>query len=156
MEAGEIAQYMFLVCTLATLLPHPTSPVHQFIHQTILRRSLMGFLVGPAVVAVILTPWGKRSGGHFNPSITLTFYLLGKLTFWDALFCVAAQFIGAAAGVEIPAYLLRNAPRIPSVRYAVTAPGIFGNAGAFAGEVLISFILMTVILVASNREVLAR
>jgi aquaporin Z len=42
------------------------------------------------------------------------------------------------------------------VRYAVTAPGIFGDAGAFAGEIIISFILMTVILVASSREPLAR
>ena len=92
-----------------------------------------------AVVAIIMTPWSKQSGGHFNPSITMTFYWLGKLKFWDALFYVAAHFIGAAAGVRIAAHVLRDAPGIPSVRYAVTVPGIFGNAGAFVGEVVISF-----------------
>lgn len=156
MEAGEIALYMVFVCGFATLLLHPSSPVRHFIQNDTARRSLLGVLIGAAVVTIIMTPWSKQSGGHFNPSITLTFYWLGKLTFWDALFYVLAQFIGAAAGIEIAAFILRDAPRIPSVRFAVTAPGRFGNAGAFAGEVVISFILMTVILAASNREALER
>lgn len=156
MEAGEIALYMVFVCGFATLLLHPSSPVRHFIQSSSIRRNLLGVLIGAAVVAVILTPWSKQSGGHFNPSITLTFYWLGKLAFWDALFYVVAQFIGAAAGIEIAAFVLRDAPKSSSVRFAVTAPGTFGNAGAFAGEVVISFILMTVILVVSNREALSR
>jgi aquaporin Z len=52
--------------------------------------------------------------------------------------------------------VLRGAPANDAVRYAVTVPGIYGNAGAFAGEVSISFILMIAILFASNREALAR
>jgi aquaporin Z len=156
MEAGEIALYMFLICTFATLLLHPASPLNQVIRGGVSRRALMGFLVGSAVVAIIMTPWGKQSGGHFNPAITLTFYRLGKLTFWDAFFYVAAQFVGAAGGVGIAAYVLRDAPKSPSVRYAVTTPGIFGNAGAFVGEVTISFVLMSGILFASNREALTR
>jgi aquaporin Z len=156
MEAGEIALYMFLICTFATLLLHPTSPFRHAIQSGVLRRALMGFLVGSAVAAIIMTPWGKQSGGHFNPAMTLTFYRLGKLAFWDAFFYVAAQFAGAAGGVGIAAYVLRDALKSPSVRYAVTTPGIFGNAGAFAGEVTISFVLMTGILVAANWEAVKR
>jgi len=156
MEAGETGSYMFLVCTFATLLLHPGSPIPHFIPSLLFRRALMGLLVGSAVVTIVLTPWGKQSGGHFNPAITLTFYQLGKLPFWDMLFYVAAQFAGAAAGVGIAAYVLRDAPRNVSVRYAVTAPGIFGKPGALAGEVVISFILMLSILFASNRGALAR
>jgi len=155
MEAGEIASYMFLVCAFATLLLHPISPLH-FIHSGFLRRAVMGLLVGSAVVAIILTPWGKQSGGHFNPAITLTFYRLGKLAFWDALFYVAAQFVGAAGGVGFATYVLRGAPGTPFVHYAVTAPGRFGNSGAFLGELTISFLLMITILVASNRRGLTR
>ena len=156
MEAGEIALYMFLICAFATLLLHPASPLRQMIHSGVLRRFLMGFLVGSAVIAIIMTPWGKQSGGHFNPAITLTFYRLGKLAFWDAFFYVVAQFTGAAGGVAIAAYVLRDAPKNPSVRYALTVPGILGNAGAFVGEVTISFVLMIGILFASNREAVAR
>ena len=156
MEAAEIALYMVLVCSFATLLLHPISPVQHFIHSAILRRSLMGLLVGAAVVGIIMTPWGKQSGGHVNPSITLTFYWLGRVAFWDALFYVAAQFVGAGAGAGLAAYVLRDAPRSSFVRYAVTTPGIFGNVGAFLGEVIISSILMAVILATSNSKALAR
>ena len=156
MEAGELGLYMLLVCTFSTLLQYPTSPVRHFVPSVVVRRAIMGLLVGPTVVAIIMTPWGKQSGGHFNPAITLTFYRLGKVAFWDTLFYVAAQLAGAAGGVAIAAYVLRDATGNAAVRYAVTAPGIFGNAGTFVGEVSISFILMTAILFASNRKLLAR
>jgi aquaporin Z len=155
MEAGEIASYMFLVCAIATLLLHPASPLH-FIQSGFVRRVVMGLLVGSAAVGIILTPWGKQSGGHFNPAITLTFYRLGKLSLWDALFYVGAQFVGAAGGVGMASYALQGAPGTLSVRYAVTSPGGFGNFGAFFGELAISFVLMTTILFASNRRRLAR
>jgi hypothetical protein len=64
MEAGEIALYMFLICTFATLLLHPTSPLRHLIHSVIFRRALMGLLIGSAVVAIIMSPWGKQSGGR--------------------------------------------------------------------------------------------
>lgn len=156
MEAGGIGSYLFLVCAFATVVLHPGSPIPQVIHTPLFRRALMGVLIGSAVVAIVTTPWGKQSGGHFNPAMTLTFYRLGKLAFWDMLFYVGAQFAGAIAGVGIAAYVLGDAPRSAAVRYAVTVPGIFGIAGAFAGELVISFILMTTILFASNQKALAR
>lgn len=152
MEAGELALYMFAVCAFATLLQHPASPVRHFIADAVARRALMGLWVGSTVVAIILTPWGKQSGGHFNPAITLTFYRLRKVAFWDTLFYVAAQFAGAVGGVGMAGYVLRGAAENPAVRYAVTVPGVFGNAWAFVGEVTISAILMATILFASNRE----
>ena len=156
MEAGELALYMLLVCAFATLLQHSSSPVRQFIPSAVFRRALMGLSMGVTVVAIVMTPWGKQSGGHFNPAITFTFYRLGKVAFWDALFYMVAQFAGAASGVGVAAYVLRGAPENDAVRYAVTVPGIYGNAGAFAGEMTISFVLMTTVLFASNRETLAR
>ena len=43
-----------------------------------------------------------------------------------------------------------------AVGYAVTAPGVRGSALAFIGELTISFVLMSTILVVSNRTTLAR
>ena len=53
-----------------------------------------------------MSPWGKQSGGHFNPAITFTFYRLGKVEFWDLWFYVVAQFVGAIGGVCIARYVL--------------------------------------------------
>jgi len=156
MEAGELALYMFFACAFATLLQHPASPVRHFIINDVFRRALMGLAMGATVITIVTTPWGKRSGGHFNPALTFTFYRLGKVEFWDALFYAAAQFSGATGGVAIATHVLRGAPENGAIRYAVTVPGAYGNAGAFIAELTISFILMITVLFVSSRETLAR
>lgn len=156
MEAGEVAVFMFCVCVFATLLQHPSSPLRYAIVSGTIRRTLMGFAVGATVVAIIMTPWGKQSGGHFNPAITLTFYRLGNVAGWDALFYVAAQFCGAVAGVTAATYLLHGAPANPAVRFAATEPGVYGSSTAFVAEFVISFVLMLTILSVSNRDKIAR
>jgi aquaporin Z len=116
----------------------------------------MGAAVGATVIAIVMTPWGRQSGGHFNPAITFTFYRLGRVEFWDALFYGAAQFFGATGGVAIATYVLRGAPGHESVRYAVTLPGRYGNGAAFVAELAISFSLMATVLFTSNHEILSR
>ncbi len=156
MEAGEVALYMFSVCAFATLLQYPDSPVRHLIVVDLFRRMLMGSAIGATVIAIVMSPWGKQSGGHFNPAITLTFYRLGKVEFWDTLFYVTAQFSGAISGVCVAKYLLRGTFGNDAVRYAVTMPGADGRTVAFVAELAISFILMITILFISNRETLAR
>ena len=156
MEVAEIGLYLFLICLFATLLQHPASPVRNLIPSGILRQATMGVAVGTAVFAIAVSPWGKQSGGHFNPAITLAFYRLRKVDFWDALFYGAAQFFGAASGVAIANFILRGAPAHESVRYAVTLPGRYGNAVAFTAELAISFSLMATVLFVSNHDNLAR
>jgi aquaporin Z len=112
--------------------------------------------MGSTLIGIVTTPWGKQSGGHFNPAITFTFYTLGKVALWDALFYAAAQFSGATCGVAIATDVLRGAPGNRAVRYAVTVPGVYGNAGAFIGEWTISFVLMSTILFVTNGKKLAR
>ena len=155
MEAAEVALYLFFTCIFAALLLYPASPVHHFVGSNVALRTLMGLAVGATVVAIVMSPWGKQSGGHFNPALTLAFYRLGKMSSWDALFYIVAQFAGAIGGVCIARYVLPHALGRHAIRYAVTAPGIRGSAVAFVGELLISFVLMATILVASNRETLA-
>jgi len=154
MEAAEVGLYLFLTCVFASLLLSPASPVRHFIGSTLELRALMGLAVGGTVVAIVMSPWGKQSGGHFNPALTLAFYRLGKMRLPDALIYVVAQFSGAIGGVCVARYLLPVGR--PAIRYAVTAPGIRGNAVAFIGELAISFVLMSTILVSSNRESLTR
>ncbi len=156
MEAGEMSLYMFCTCSFATLLQHPASPVRQFIVSSLRRRALMGLAIGATVIAIIMSPWGKQSGGHINPAMTLAFYRLGKIAPWDALFYGVAQFSGATSGVALATFLLGGAPGDDTVRYAVTAPGVYGAAVAFAAELAISFILMITVLLVTNHERLSR
>ena len=152
MEAAEVALYLFLTCVFASLLADPASLLRQVVSSAATLRVLMGLAVGATVFAILMSPWGKQSGGHFNPALTLAFYRLGKLRSQDALFYVLAQFSGAIGGVCLVRYLLPGTVGRHAIRYAVTEPGVRGSAVAFLSELTISFILMSTVLVASNHE----
>jgi len=155
MELAELGSYLFVACVFATLLQHPASIVQQFISSGVARRALMGLAMGATAIAIVTSPWGKRSGGHFNPAITFTFYRLGKVEIWDTWFYVIAQFLGAIGGVTLAKYVLRGALAHDAVRYAVTVPGMYGSAVAFVAELTISFFLMITVLFATNQKRLA-
>jgi aquaporin Z len=155
MEAGESAFYLFSACTFATLLWHPASPVQPYLATDMVRRMLMGLGMGATIMAIVLSPWGKQSGAHFNPAVTFTFYRLRKMESWDAVFYCAAQFTGAVAGVALALLVLQRAPAHTAVHYAATVPGIYGSGVAFLAELVISFVLMIAVLFTSNHKVLA-
>ena len=156
MEGAELGLFMISACAFTVLLYHPASVVAQNIHSEIFRRMLMGVAMGSTAIAIIFSPLGKRSGGHFNPSVTLTFFRLGKIEVWDAAFYALFQFAGAVAGVLIASLTLGQLVSHMSVNYAATVPGRAGVLAAFGAELAITFILMTVILNVSNTKRLSR
>jgi len=58
--------------------------------------------MGLTAIGLIYSPWGQQSGAHMNPSLTLTYFRLGKIARGDALGMLAGH---------------------PAVRFAATAPG---------------------------------
>ena len=107
---------------------------------------LTGIAMGSTAIALVFSPLGKRSGAHFNPAVTLTFWRLGKVKNWDAMFYIIAQFIGGIVGVFAVALFVREALSHPTVNYAATLPGPQGMAIAFIAEFAIAFVLMSVVL----------
>jgi aquaporin Z len=120
------------------------------------RRVLMGMAMAATAIAIVYSPWGKQSGAHLNPSITLTYFRLKKIELWDALFYVLSQFIGGIAGVMVAAALLGSWIADPAVNYVVTVPGPDGAAAAFAVEFLMGLVLMSAILHSSNHPSYSR
>jgi aquaporin Z len=149
-ESALLAIFMVSAAMMTSLLEHPASAVRQAIENPMLRRVLMGAAMGLTAASLIYSPWGRRSGAHFNPSVTLTFYRLGKIAGRDAAGYVTAQFIGGVLGIAAAAAVLRPWIASPAVNYVATLPGQGGEALAFIAEVVISFVLMTVVLHVSN------
>lgn len=156
LEAAELGLFMISACAFTVLLFHPGSPITREIQSDILRRTMMGVAMGSTAVAIIFSPLGKRSGAHFNPAVTLTYVRLGKIAPADAAFYILFQFIGSIAGVAIASGILGNLLAHAAVNYAVTVPGHKGPTPAFLAELVIAFILMTVILTVSNHKRWAR
>jgi aquaporin Z len=120
------------------------------------RRFLMGLAMGGTAVALIYSRWGMQSGAHMNPAVTLTFHRLGKVPRRDALAYMAAQFTGGLLGVGLARIVWSGRLADRATNYAATLPGPAGIPAAFAAEMAIAFILMSVILRVSNHPRHAR
>jgi aquaporin Z len=155
-EAICLALFMASAALAATVLQHPVSPLAGWSETPLLQRLPMGITMGLTAVALIYSPLGVRSGAHMNPAVTLTFLRLGKIAPWDAAGYIAAQFVGGAAGIALASWALGGLPAHPSVNYVATVPGTAGPGIAFAAELLISFLMMSVVLGMSNTPGLAR
>ncbi|OUL25810.1 hypothetical protein BV372_27560 [Nostoc sp. T09] len=156
MEAAELGLFMIAAGVFSCLFEYPASPVHQAIPNRDLRRFLIGIVMGATAIAIIYSPWGKQSGAHMNPAVTLTFYRLGKVKRQDALFYILFQCLGGLTGVYIVAILLGQVFTQPPINYIVTVPGSVGWLAALVGELVIAFLMMTMVLYTSNNKQLNR
>ena len=145
-EGWALGTFMVSAGLVATLLGAPVSPLHRALPDPLWRNAVGGIAMGLTAIALIHSPWGKRSGAHMNPAVTLTFLRLGKTQPWDALFFVTAQVLGGTSGVLLVAALAGHAFSDPPVSYAATLPGPAGPATAFAAEFVISAVLMLTVL----------
>jgi aquaporin Z len=154
MEAAELGLFMLAACAFGVVLEHPASPVPQALGDAFCRRALMGAAMGATAIAIVYSPWGQQSGAHFNPAVTLTFWRLGKVKGWDALFYVLSQTAGGLAGVVIARLLLGDALAHAAVNFVATVPGPSLSL-AFAAEAGMTFLVMSVVLGVADQERLA-
>lgn len=99
---------------------------------------------GAALIALIAT-FGPASGAHFNPLVTFTELALGRCNARKACLYLAAQVLGAIAGV-LAAHYMFELPWLTPSAHART------GTHQWWSEVVASFGLLTVILnVARNR-----
>jgi len=112
--------------------------------------------------------FGDISGGHFNPAVTVAMWLVGRTRPRDAAAYILAQVAGglvrlaAVAGVAHGSTSLWNLVTSPGV--ALAAEGYAGNGSpytvavgsVFLLEVLLTFLLVLVILVATRTEGFAK
>ena len=150
MEAALLGLFMISACAVTVLLEHPASPVRRAVPEPFLRRLLIGLAMGTTAILLIYSPWGRRSGAHMNPAVTLTFTRLGKVAPRDGMAYGLAQFVGGGAGVWIAGTALGGLLAHPSVGYAATVPGQWGVPVAFLAEAGISCVLVLVVLSVSN------
>ena len=151
-EAWALGMFMISAVFFTILIENPAMPVRGFIASALVRRMLMGLAMGLTAVLLIYSRWGKKSGAHMNPAVTLTFLALKRIHVADALYYILFQFIGGLFAVLLMKMLFPQMIKDPSVNYAVTVPGSAGAVTAFWAEALISFLLMITILFAGNSK----
>jgi glycerol uptake facilitator-like aquaporin len=132
---------------LVRLLFGDGSPVADAIPGAVARLAMIGAATGLLITGLIVSPLGRRSGGHFNPAVTAAFWLLRAIPTIDAVAYVVAQSLGSVAGVLLGRLLLGPVVAAPPVRYAAIqpAPG-WSDAMVFTGEAVSAFVLMAVVV----------
>jgi aquaporin Z len=153
-EAWCLGTFMLSACGFGVLLFNASSPLAYLDFD--LRNILMGLAMGATAVGIITSPMGRRSGAHFNPAVTLTFFRLGKINSFDTIYYIFFQFIGGTIGVLLSWLLLGDLLADTPVNFVVTNPGSYPLSVAFAAEVAISFFMMVAILFTSDNEKLSR
>ena len=155
MEGAQLGIFMISAGAFTALLEWPTSPFCLGIPNEFVRRWLIGVAMGGTAMGLIYSPWGKRTGAHMNPAVTLTFLWLGKIPIVDAFYYIIFQFLGGLAGVWLMVLTLGKYFTEAPTSYVVTVPGPDGVLVALAGEFGVAVLMMTMILFVSNRPAIA-
>ena len=137
-EAALLGIFLIAACTFTVVVQHPSSPVRQVLPSPLARRMVSGLLMGFTAIALIYSPWGRRSGAHFNSAVTLTYCRLQRIPAPDAAFYILCQFAGALRSAENHQRIIERFGRFPhrnKVLGRTTTPQeqAFLDGGGFAG-----------------------
>jgi len=146
LDGALLGLFMVSACLSVALIEHPASTIRRLVDSELARRALIGTAMGLTAVALIYSPWGRRSGAFMNPAMTLCFVRLGKLPPLDAAGYIVAQLAGGTLGVAVGSMLLGARLSDPAVNYVVTAPGRYGSGAAWLAEFAIAFVMLTVVV----------
>lgn len=129
-------------------------PMEQLVPDVSVRRLITGLLFAGSGSIVAVSPIGKLSGAHINPSVSLAFWLQGKMHFQDFVGFAVGQFLGAIAAMLLLVTLWGDYAR--SVSNGMTLPGLsYPLWIVFFSEVAITFLLVfTIFIFVSHRRLM--
>jgi aquaporin Z len=123
----------------------PGSPVASAVPGRSARLLITGLLFAGSGSLVAVSPLGRLSGAHLNPSVSLAFWRRGHMHIHDLAGYVVAQVAGAFAGTALVRWWWGAKAR--AVGLGVTQPGHgLGAAGAAGVEAFMTALLVAGIL----------
>ncbi|MDX3258075.1 aquaporin [Streptomyces sp. MI02-2A] len=111
---------LFLAVTVVRWLRAPGSAL--YITDLDVALPVIGVLSGIILTGLILSPPGRRSGGHANPAVTIALWLMNAFPGRRVLPYVLAQLTGSAAGTGLARLTWGRAVSLPSVAHAAIRP----------------------------------
>jgi aquaporin Z len=146
--AAELGGTFFMVAwglSAVVFMMSASSPMNSLVPAYRVRLLLTGILFAAGGTLVVYSPLGQRSGGHLNPAVSLTFWMLGKMGGRDMALYSTAQLLGGLAGAGFVKILWGE--WAASVNAGVTMPAPWISPPGAAGvELLITGSLLWVIL----------
>src|ERR1700754_3922007 len=153
--AGALAELvlttvlLFIAVTVIRWLRDPVSPL--FIADLGTALVVIGTVSGAVLTALILTPLGKRSGGHMNPAVTVMLWLMGAFPRRGVLPYILAQLAGSVAGTALARLAWGPRVSLAEVSYGAIRPAptwdatsvFLAETGSMAALVVVVGFVMT-------------
>jgi glycerol uptake facilitator-like aquaporin len=117
-ELALTTALLFTVVTLVRWLMAPGSTL--FIADVHIALWVVGVCVGALLLVLIHSSWGRQSGAHMNPAVSVALWLMGAFPGRWVLPYAAAQLAGSLAGAGLAR--LAWGPTVSAVGYAAVQP----------------------------------
>jgi len=139
--AELLGTFLFMMIGYASIagIPNASAPTPNLL--------VVPFAFGLGLLAAIFA-FGRISGGHFNPAVTVAMILDKRTTVADGAGYVLAQIIGAIGAAAVVLVTVSQ----DAVKAGITKPGAgVTDIGALILEIVFTAIFLVVILVSSKR-----
>lgn len=110
-------------------------------------------------LASIYYGFGKISGGHVNPAVSIAMYFDGRLSLKDLVFYIISQILGALAGSGLLYAILKSVPKATITTLGLGQNGYgaasainVGVTGAIITEIVLTCIFVLTVLGATKNE----
>lgn len=110
------------------------------------------------VMLILAYALGSISGAHINPAVTIGFLASGRITITEAVGYWVAQVVGGIAGAAVLRGIFSGAQGYSTSKQGLGADGFgdasmvyLGTGGAFAVEVVLTFIFVSVVLAVTSK-----
>ncbi len=112
---------------------------------------------GVVLVAMVYAI-GPVSGCHINPAVTISMVISGRMKITEGIFYWVAQVAGGIAGAYSLYAVFEGSPIYSKQKQGLGTDGYgaqsmihLGQSGAFAAEVILTFIFVSVVLFATHK-----
>ena len=135
---------LFLAVTVVRWVRDPASALYIGDLRTAL--AVIGPVIGVVLLGLIVSPPGRRSGGHMNPAVTVALWLMDVFPGTAVLPYAFAQLAGSVAGTVLGRLVWGPVVSRPTVDFAAIRPGPgWDGPAVFLAET--GFLIALVVLV---------
>ncbi|BBJ47335.1 aquaporin [Streptomyces antimycoticus] len=113
---------LFVTVTVVRWLRDPGAPL--YLADLHVALAVIGVISGAVLTALILSPPGRRSGGHMNPAVTVALWLMDAFPGRSLPPYILAQLAGSVTGTALARLVWGSAVSHASVDHAVIRPDI--------------------------------
>ncbi|MGW2206617.1 MIP/aquaporin family protein [Streptomyces sp. NPDC001774] len=157
---SEFAATALLLLAMAVLfvqLSHPEGWLHLRIPSAAGRLLVDAVVSGGVVALLIASPFGRVSGAHMNPAVTVVLWVARLLPGRHVPLYVTAQLAGSVAGTVLGRLALGAPLSHPDVDFALLSPALPAPATFIAvGEGVATAILLISVVRLAHRPDLAK